>query len=257
MLLAVFALGVNAQLLLPADFETALADTAWVQMANAGDLPENMVQVANPATDGINASDSCLKIIVLDNADLWVGAYSDDYGPLPFSAGNHTMEMMVYKSVITNCGIKLESGTGANVEVLVPNTKINEWELLTFDMSAAVGFTYERLVLFADWPAADPRVVGSTCYLDNIAYLGGSNSVDDRQSSSISIYPNPATEWITVQYPGMKSVTIANIVGQTLKSLEFQGTNQEIIDISDLEEGYYLIILDTEEGKIGKRFVKE
>jgi hypothetical protein len=255
MLLTVIALGVNAQLLLPADFETALADTAWVQIANAGDLPENMAQVANPATDGINASDSCLKIIVLDNADPWVGAYSDYYSPLPFTAGNHTMEMMVYKSVITNCGIKLESGTGENVQVLVPNTKINEWELLTFDMSAAVGYTYNRLVLFVDFP--DPRTVGSTCYLDNIAYLGGSNFVDDRPFSNINIYPNPATERITIQYPGMKSVTITNVIGQTIRTLDLEGKNLEVIDVSDLKDGVYMIILETANGSESSRFVKE
>ena len=78
-------------------------------------------------------------IIVLDNADPWVGTWSEAYGPHEFTADNHIMEMMVYKSVISNCGIKLEVGTGENQEVMVPNTKINEWELLTFDLSAAVG----------------------------------------------------------------------------------------------------------------------
>lgn len=255
MLLAVFALGVNAQLQLPADFEAAMEDTAWVQFANAGDAPENMAQVANPATDGINASDSCLMITVLDNADPWVGAWSEAYGPHEFTTENHIMEMMVYKSVISNCGIKLEFGTGDNVEVLLPNTKINEWELLTFDLSAAVGYTYDRLVLFPDFP--DPRSAGSTCYMDNIAWVGGGTSVGEQSASKISIFPNPAAERLTLQYPGMNSVTLANIVGQTVKSLEFQGTNQEVIDVSDLEEGVYLIILDTEEGKISTRFVKE
>jgi len=85
MLLAVFALGVNAQLQLPADFEAAKEDTAWVQFANAGDAPENIGQVENPAKDGINTSDSCLKITVLDNADPWVGIWSEAYGPLEFT----------------------------------------------------------------------------------------------------------------------------------------------------------------------------
>jgi hypothetical protein len=255
MLLAVFALGVNAQLQLPADFEAAMEDTAWVQFANAGDAPENMAQVANPATDGINASDSCLMITVLGNADPWVGAWSEAYGPHEFTADNHIMEMMVYKSVISNCGIKLEVGTGENQEVMVPNTKINEWELLTFDLTAAVGFTYDRLVLFPDFP--DPRSAGSTCYMDNIGWVGGGTFVGELKPSEISIFPNPVTESITLQYPGIKSVTIANIAGQTIRSMEFQGTNQEVIDVSDLKEGLYLIILDAADGTISSKFVKE
>lgn len=255
MLLAVFALGVNAQLQLPADFEAAKEDTAWVQFANAGDAPENMGQVENPAKDGINTSDSCLLITVLDNADPWVGAWSEAYGPLEFTTENHTIEMMVHKSVTSNCGIKLESGDGDNVEVLVANTKVGEWELLTFDLTAAIGHTYNRLVIFPDFP--DPRTAGSTCYIDNIGWVGASTSVGELQRSEISIFPNPAAERITLQYPGMKSVTIANIVGQTVRSLELQGTDHEVIDVSDLNEGVYLIILDTADGTISSRFVKE
>ncbi len=255
MFLAVFALGVNAQLQLPADFETAMEDTVWNQFANAGDAPENMGQVENPAKDGINTSDSCLLITVLDNADPWVGAWSEAYGPLEFTTENHMMEMMVHKTVTSNCGIKLESGDGDNVEVLVPNTKVGEWELLTFDMTAAIGHTYNRLVIFPDFP--DPRTAGSTCYIDNIGWVGSSVSVKELKPSKMSIFPNPAAEWITLQYPGINSVILANIVGQTVKSLEFQGTNQEIIDVSDLEEGVYLIILDTADGTISSRFVKE
>jgi hypothetical protein len=194
-------------------------------------------------------------ITVLDNADPWVGAWSEAYGPLEFTTENHTMEMMVHKTVISNCGIKLEVGDGDNVEVLVPNTKVGEWELLTFDMTAAIGHTYNRLVIFPDFP--DPRTAGSTCYMDNIGWVGGSSSVGELKASKIRVFPNPAAERITLQYPGMNSVTIANVVGQTVISLELQGTNQEEIDISDLEEGLYLIILDTTEGKISTRFVKE
>jgi len=255
MLLAVFTLGVNAQFQLPVDFETAMEDTAWVQFANVDDAPENMAQVANPATDGINTSDSCLMITVLELANPWVGAWSEAYGPHEFTVDNHIMEMMVYKSVISNCGIKLEGGTGDNQEVMVPNTKINEWELLTFDLSAAIGDTYTRLVLFPDFP--DPRTAGSTCYMDNIGWVGGGTFVGKLKPSEISIFPNPVTESITLQYPGIKSVTFANVAGQTIRSMEFQGTNQEVIDVSDLKEGLYLIILDTDDGTISSKFVKE
>jgi len=141
------------------------------------------------------------------------------------------------------------------VEVLVANTKMGEWELLSFDLTAAIGHTYNRLVIFPDFP--DPRTAGSTCYIDNIGWFVDATSVGELQRSKISIFPNPAAERITLQYPGMQSVTIANIVGQTVRSLELQGTNHEVIDVSDLKEGVYLIILNTADGTISSRFVKE
>jgi len=255
LLLAVFAVGINAQYELPADFETPQEDTVWAQFANAGDAPENMVLAENPAKDGINASDNCLMFTVLPNADPWAGAWAEAYGPVEITADNYMLEMMVHKDVITNCGLKLEAGTAENVELMIPNTVTGEWELLQFDFSGAIGATYDRLVFFPDFP--DPRASGSTCYIDNIGWAGGSSSVGTTSLVDISVFPNPAAEIISVRYPDMGSVTISNVVGQSVMSFEFQGSNYEIIEVSDLEPGLYFISLDTADGMVSTKFIKE
>ncbi|MCK5135416.1 MAG: T9SS type A sorting domain-containing protein [Bacteroidales bacterium] len=253
LLLAFFSMGVYAQYELPADFETPEEDTAWVQFANADDSAENLGLAENPAKDGINTSDNSLKFTVLDNADPWAGAWSEAYGSLGFTAEKYTLEMMVYKDVISDCGLKVEGG-GDAVEVKVPNTKTNEWELLTFDFTAAIGTTHPRLVFFPDFP--DPRTAGSTCYIDNIGWAG-TTSVGVMKVADISVYPNPATELITIRYSDMSSVTISNVLGQTVRSFEFQTTDHEVIEVSDLETGLYFIILETADGMVSSKFVKE
>ncbi len=55
----------------------------------------------------------------------------------------------------------------------------------------------------------------------------------------------------------MSSVTISNLLGQTVRSFEFQTTDQEVIEVSDLETGLYFIILETADGKVSSKFVKE
>lgn len=255
LLLAVFTLGVNAQLVLPADFESPEEDTAWVQFANAGDAPENFGLAENPAKDGINTSDNCIMFTVLVNADPWVGAWSEAYGPHEITAENYMMEMMVHKDVISNCGLKFEAGTGDNVEHLVPNTVTGAWELITFDLTAAIGYTYDRLVFFPDFP--DPRTGGSTCYIDNIGIVGGSSSVAPDKLSGMSIYPNPAADRITIRYEGISSVTISNMLGQNVMSLEFLNSAQEVIEVSDLSPGIYFITLQTRSGLVSSKFIKE
>ena len=255
MLLAIFAVGVTAQYQLPADFETPEEDTVWVQFANAGDAPENFVLTDNPAADGINTSATCLLFTVLPNADPWAGAWAEAYGTIEITADNYMLEMMVHKDVKTNCGLKLEAGTADNVEVMIANTVVGEWELLTFDFTAAIGASYDRLVFFPDFP--DPRSSGSTCYIDNIGWVGGSTSVGADELASISIYPNPAAELITVQYPGMNSVTISNTLGQSVMSLEFQSTEREVIEVSDLKSGLYFITLESADGRVSSKFIKE
>jgi hypothetical protein len=255
MLLALFAVGINAQYQLPADFETPMEDTVWAQFANGADAEENMMLAENPAMDGINTSANCLKYIVLPTADPWAGAWAEAYGPFVITAENYMLQMMVHKDVTSNSGLKLEAGDADNVEVMIPNTVTGEWELLTFDFTAAIGATYARLVVFPDFP--DPRTAGSTCYIDNIGWVGGGTTVGSNQLAEVSIYPNPATDRISVRYPDMGSMTISNVVGQSVLTFEFKSTNSEVIEISELEPGLYFINLETSGGMVSSKFIKE
>ncbi len=62
---------------------------------------------------------------------------------------------------------------------------------------------------------------------------------------------------ITVQYPAMNSVTISNVVGQTVISIEFQGSNHEVIDVADLASGVYFITIEANGDTASSKFLKE
>ena len=255
MLLAVFAAGAHAQLLpLPVTFEAGREDTAWHQFANAGDDPVNFVVIENPDISTINESDSCILFTVLENADPWVGAWADAYGPIEITADNYMMEMWVMKDVITNCALKLEEVGLDPVEVKVPNTEIDTWERLLFDMSAAIGNTYSRLVFFPDFP--DTREMGSICYVDNIGFERPV-FVEENKSLEIRLYPSPATDLITVKYPAMESAVISNVLGQRVRSLELQGADSKVVDLSGLTPGLYFMNLETAAGPVSAKFLKK
>jgi hypothetical protein len=255
MLLAFVGAGLSAQYGLPVDFETPEEDTVWAQFANAGDLAENMVLAENPAKDGINTSDNCLKFVVLDNADPWAGAWAEAYGPHTFTEEHHVMEMMVYKDKISRSGLKVEAGDGDNQELLVSNTKTGEWELMTFDLSGAVGHTYARLVFFPDFP--ETRTSGGTVYIDNIQYVGGWTFVREAFGAEINVYPNPTTDVLTVKYPEIEAVSITNITGQLVRVSEYQQVDFTRIDVADLASGVYFLTVDSPRGKVSSKFVKK
>jgi hypothetical protein len=257
LLLAFFSIGVKAQYALPVDFETPEEDTNWIAFANNPDAPEDLTIVENPDKSGINTSDYCAKHIVNETADQWAGAVSTAYGVMEFTADQHTMQMMVYKEIISPCGMKVEQSTdgGANLEVKVSNTVTGEWELLTFDLSDAIGYTYPALVFFPDFPD-EARTAGSINHVDNLGWATAS-SLRKVNDVFLSVYPNPANDAITIQYPGMRKVTISNMVGQGIRSLEFQLTDHKVVDISSLEAGVYFITLDTANGIVSTKFVKQ
>ncbi len=254
LLLTFFTIWVSAQYELPVTFENIDEDTAWTQFANGESDPENFVLVDNPDISGINTSDFCIMFIVVENADPWAGAFSDYYGPIDITEENHMMQMMVYKDVITDCYLKLELTQQEYVQDIVPNTVTDEWELLIFDFTDAIGTSWPRLVFFPDFP--DPRESGSTCYVDNIGFFSTS-SVREVNNVFLSVYPNPANDVITIQYPEMRQVTISNIVGQRIRSLEFMHTGHKVVDVSSLESGVYFITLDTADGIVSTKFVKQ
>lgn len=75
-------------------------------------------------------------------------------------------------------------------------------------------------------------------------------------NSDVAIYPNPVSNNLTIE--GVQGIaTIHNLLGQPVK--EFSINNeQENIDISDLTEGQYLLMIQAENGeRVIQQFVKQ
>ena len=151
----------------PIDFETK-TDAVWEVFANGAGIADDFMVTSNPDKSGLNTSGNVLKFKLNDGADPWAGAFSDSYAPFEITANSHIVTMMVWKSVISPVGFKLEASTngGPVTEMKVSNTLTNQWEKITFDLSSLVGYSYNRIVIFPDFP--DTRTSGTTVYIDNI-----------------------------------------------------------------------------------------
>ena len=134
----------------------------WVMDQNGTNTP--MTFPANPVSGGINTTPTVAEFTAELAGQPWALTYTDDIDPFMFDATNTTVTIMVYKPTISNVGIKFE-GASAPVEILVPNTVVNEWEELTFDFSGSVGNNYSRVVIIPDFDFA--RAQDNTLYLDN------------------------------------------------------------------------------------------
>ncbi len=250
LLFIALTLGVRAQIAI--DFETA-STAYWEVFGNGSGSPSDFGKIANPSKTGINTSDSVLKFVVNADAETWAGAWTDFYSPILFTSNSHTVKMMVYKSVVSNCALKIEGDGVSAIEVKVPNTVTNQWELLTFDFSAAVGLNYKRFVIFPDFP--DTRTGGSVNYFDNIVTVG-TTSVNEFAEASIRVYPNPADEILNIEHQGMTSLTISNLLGKTIKTYTFQPSNSKSVEVSDLLTGAYIISVKTAKGTFASKFMK-
>lgn len=153
-----------------------------------GDTPAVEV-ITNPDPDGVNnnASTKVLKLNVLQANTCYAGAETQHatigtwFLQSPITS---TLSMMVNKSTIGRVGVKFVNATSGTIFELTSqtNTLINEWELMSWDISSAItsseNSNIDQLVLFSDFTCGDPNRSGNTvAYIDNITW--GANKTAD------------------------------------------------------------------------------
>ncbi|HNW90719.1 MAG TPA: T9SS type A sorting domain-containing protein [Bacteroidales bacterium] len=72
----------------------------------------------------------------------------------------------------------------------------------------------------------------------------------------LHVYPNPASEKITIETQEKSIIEILNIQGQLVKSIKSNDSKTNI-DVSALQSGMYLVEVKTENGVVVRKFVKE
>jgi hypothetical protein len=71
----------------------------------------------------------------------------------------------------------------------------------------------------------------------------------DKRSPQISIYPNPATEYIKLSDDdAVRTVSISNMLGRKIRT--FEVTKADHYDIADLPNGLYLIQIIGKNNKV-------
>ena len=129
--LLLFAIGFSQNA--PITFETGGQGASWT-FTNFDNGPTPSVgfeKVLNPFKMGSNTSETVGKFTALSGNDLGgkgAGCQSQhgvDLGTFKLSYSNCTIKIMVYKTVISDVGIKFaEADGGSNGELIVKNTKV-------------------------------------------------------------------------------------------------------------------------------------
>lgn len=98
--------------------------------------------------------------------------------------------------------------------------------------------------------------------------ISANNTVSSVQQlsvdASVSIYPNPANEQLFIYSgnanTGKGTMKIYDVSGRLVQEneLQFNGTNsQQSVSIAGLNSGAYLVVIETAQGNVTERFVKE
>jgi hypothetical protein len=154
------------------------ADWTWTVFENNTNPPLDIID--NPDPTGPNQSAKVARFTALQSGNPWAGCESleGNLGSFMWDENNRILKIMVWKSVISDVGIKFDAGAPPNdwaePEIKVANTKINEWEELTFDFSNAQNPPpqyngLKRIIIFPDFDLAG-RSQDNIIYIDNITF---------------------------------------------------------------------------------------
>jgi len=99
---------------------------------------------------------------------------------------------------------------------------------------------------------------GSDWYLDNFTVDVPTAGVANPALSQFAVYPNPATNFVTVSNENalVNSVAIIDMNGRAVKTVKFDGVAQAQVNISELSAGIYLMNISSDKGTTTKKIVK-
>jgi hypothetical protein len=244
-LLTTILLGQN----IPINFESSGNGANWTWTTFENDLNPPLEIIANPDTSGINTSSTVAKYTALQTGNPWAGfesMHGTDIGSFSFNSSNCTVKIMVWKSVISDVGIKFVSpSSAAQPEIKIPNTKINEWEEITFDFSSLIGVFPEivdQIVVFPDFDL-NGRTQDNVVFIDNIYGSVDNTSMLENEKKEIKIYPNPSNGVFNFSNIDRKimQITICDITGKEVLEKSVDERNFAINLKNDYSKGSYLI----------------
>jgi len=241
----------------PIDFEDGGigADFTWEVFENTDNPPVAIID--NPDPNGANTSAKVAQFTARSDGAPFAGTITRGTGTFFLDDTNRTIKIMVWKSVISNVGIKLETASGfAFPEILEANTVTNQWEELTFDFSEVEnppgGEPYNGITIFPDF---QDRSQENVIFFDNITFnetqlVTSVEELDNLPNQFVlnQNYPNPfnPTTNITFTIPQSSDVKLEvfNTVGQRVITLvngvRNAGTHTITFDASNLASGVYL-----------------
>lgn len=101
---------------------------------------------------------------------------------------------------------------------------------------------------------------GSSCHnTSEVALLTVAVGLDELVEAGISVFPNPVTDLLNLQWvrsPSNVQISIADALGQVVSSISVSGTSTAI-DVASLSQGVYLLSIHIGERKVQGRFIKQ
>ena len=179
-------------------------------------------------------------------------AYSPYYNSSGVLQYTDTMKVMVSTDCGTTWDIVYEKG-GAELETYHAsgefNTPSSHYRKEFIDLSQYLG--EERVIVKFFFISG----YGNNIFVDNIDICDSPSSIEDVENGILSIFPNPVKDVLTINYDkAISQIDVYDVNGKLVKTFTTVGST---VNVGDLSSGVYMLNLQTEDGLVVKKIVKE
>lgn len=104
------------------------------------------------------------------------------------------------------------------------------------------------------------NTTSTAIFLDTIEVtVTGAAGTNDASASVFAVFPNPATNVITVSGTDalVNGIELIDLNGRTVKTLKVNGLSETQVNISDLSAGVYMMNISSDKGVATKKIVKQ
>jgi hypothetical protein len=220
--------------------------------------------LANPYPDAVNPSATVMRMIK-NPGETYAGSIIQMAGPIDFSK-NKIVKVKVWspvagkKLLLKFEGSPVDFDNGAfETDATIQTAKA--WEILTFDYTSPTLFppvnnNDNKIAFFFDFGTQGEGGPNSTYYFDDIAF-SEPLSVPSTPSSSIRIFPIPATNQLSIESAGnIEKIAVYNFIGQVVLATNTH-SNTITIPLNGFEKGVYTITTTVDGLVTSSKFIKD
>ncbi|MBQ4355188.1 MAG: C10 family peptidase [Bacteroidales bacterium] len=237
---------------------TVVADSVLVVFTTDGQNEDRGFQISYTAT---TAAPYCSDATISNTGTTFISDGSEDQ---PYR-NNTVCNWNINVSNMSRCYFsfpQLEFGSGDFIEIYnkttTPGTLLYRFDKDNYPASDVITCDYGKLsVRFVadNWDVGN----GFTVTVEPVTSVNDYAGIED-----LRIFPNPATDQISVNFESTKNETfrcqIIDMTGKVIESRTYQhagGMFEDTFNISNLAKGMYFIRIESEEGATMEKFVRQ
>lgn len=226
--------------------------------------------VSTLVVDPTNPSNMVTRTVKTSGSASWAGTtMSTPAGfssTIPFTASNRKVYVSVWSpdaGIPVRLKVEVVGNPTQSCETQT-NTTVVGWQMMEFDFNNQASgtavfnpaFNFNMMSIFFNFGTDGATAGEKTYYFDNVSYAAPL-AIASFEEAKISMFPNPVTSVLSINsMDTLEAISIYNIIGQEVMNLRVNANNTTI-NVSNLENGIY-IIKTFSEGKVStSKFIKE